>query len=79
MVDPSIVFIDGTHIKASANKKKFQKEQVAKVAKVYAGQLLEEVDAERETLGKKPIEEMMRRTTVIQPKRQYLQPTRTAE
>ena len=26
-VDPSAVFIDGTHIKASANKKKFQKEQ----------------------------------------------------
>ena len=32
MVDPSIIFIDGTHIKASANKKKFQKEQVAKAA-----------------------------------------------
>ena len=26
MVDPSIIFVDGTHIKASANKKKFQKE-----------------------------------------------------
>ena len=25
VVDPSVVFIDGTHIKASANKKKFQK------------------------------------------------------
>ena len=30
-----MIFIDGTHIKASANKKKFQKEQVAKAAKVY--------------------------------------------
>ena len=30
MVDPGTVFIDGTHIKTSANKKKFQKEQVAK-------------------------------------------------
>lgn len=39
MLDPSMVFIDGTHIKASANKKKFQKEQVAKAAKVYAEQL----------------------------------------
>ena len=29
MLDPSAVFIGGTHIKASANKKKFQKEQVA--------------------------------------------------
>ena len=57
MVDPAIVFIDGTHIKASANKKKFQKEQVAKAAKVYSGQLRREVNAEREKLGKKPIEE----------------------
>ena len=57
MVDPSVIFIDGTHIKASANKKKFQKEQVAKAAKVYSGQLRREVNAEREALGKKPIED----------------------
>ena len=36
MLDPSAIFIDGTHIKVSANKKKFQKEQVAKAAKVYS-------------------------------------------
>ena len=53
MVDPSAVFIDGTHVKASANKKKFQKEQVAKAAKVYETQLRQEVAAEREKLGKK--------------------------
>ena len=57
MVDPSTVFIDGTHIKASANKKKFQKEQVRKAAKAYSGQLRREVNAEREKLGKKPIED----------------------
>ena len=57
MVDPSTIFIDGTHIKASANKKKFQKAQVAKAAKVYSGQLRREVNAEREKLGKKPIED----------------------
>lgn len=57
MVDPSIIFIDGTHIKASANKKKFQKQRVAQTAKVYAEQLREEVNTEREKLGKKPIEE----------------------
>lgn len=57
VVDPSVVFIDGTHIKASANKKKFQKQQVAKTAKVYSGQLRQEVNKEREKLGKKPIEE----------------------
>ena len=57
LLDTSAIFIDGTHIKASANKKKYQTEQVAKVAKVYSGQLRREVDAEREKLGKKPIED----------------------
>ncbi len=57
MVDPGTIFIDGTHIKASANKKKFQKEQVKKTAKIYEEQLREEVNAERAKLGKKPIEE----------------------
>ena len=53
MVEPNMVFIDGTHIKASANKKKFQKVQVARTAKVYEQQLRQEVAAEREKLGKK--------------------------
>ena len=53
MVDPSMIFIDGTHIKASANKKKSQKEQVAKAAKVYEEQLRKEVSEERKQLGKK--------------------------
>ena len=57
MLDTSAIFIDGTHIKASANKKKYQKEQVAKAAKVYSGQLRREVNEEREKLGKKPIED----------------------
>jgi len=43
--------------KASANKKKLQKEQVAKAVKVYSGQLRREVNAEREKLGKKSIKE----------------------
>ena len=57
MVDPSTIFIDGTHIKASANKRKFQKQQVAETAKIYTEQLRQEVNAEREKLGKKPIED----------------------
>ena len=55
MVDPSAVFVDGTHIKASANKKKHQKKRVAETAKVYSDRLRAEVDAERKKLGKKPI------------------------
>lgn len=57
MVSPDTIFIDGTHIKASANKKKFQKEKVAQTAKVYSEQLRREVNAEREKLGKKPIKD----------------------
>ena len=34
-----------------------QKEKVAQAAKVYAEQLREEVNAEREKLGKKPIDD----------------------
>ena len=48
MVDPNIILIDGPHIKASANKKKFQKERVSQTAKIYAEQLQQEVNAERE-------------------------------
>ena len=55
MVDPSIIFIDGTHIKASANKKKFQKEQVAKAAKVYSGQLRREAKNYNEHFGFVPL------------------------
>ena len=54
---PRSAIIDGTHIKASANKKKFQKKQVEKTAKIYSEQLREEVNAEREKLGKKAIED----------------------
>ena len=55
MIDPSTIFIDETHIKASANKKKYQKELVAKAAKVYEEQLQQEGNTEREKLGKKPV------------------------
>ena len=57
MIDLSAVFIDGTHIKASANKKKYQKEQVAKAVKIYDQQLRQEVNADREKLGKKPVDD----------------------
>ena len=57
MIDPQMIFMDGTHVKASANKKKYQKEKAAKTAKIYVEQLREEVNAEREKLGKKPIED----------------------
>lgn len=64
MIDPSVIYIDGTHIKANANKKKHQKERIKKTALMYESQLREEVNAERAALGKKPIEEDEEEETV---------------
>ena len=52
-LSPSAVFIDGTHIKASANNKKKIQEEVPIAAKRYAKELMEEVNADREEHGKK--------------------------
>lgn len=56
-VDPSAVFIDATHIKASANKKKSVNEQVKIEAKHYHEELMEEINKDREEHGKKPFKD----------------------
>ena len=56
-VKAETVFIDGTHIKASANKNKKRKELAAATARVYDKQLREEIDADREAHGKKPLKD----------------------
>lgn len=48
------IFVDGTHIKASANLKKQAKKAVPKQAKRYAKELFDEVNKDREEHGKKP-------------------------
>ncbi len=53
----NIVVYTQKHIKALANKKKHQKELVAKTAKRYEEQLRAKVNADREKLGKPPIED----------------------
>lgn len=53
-VDASAIFIDGTHIKASANKRKNTKEEVIVSARNYQEQLDKEIDEDREAHGKKP-------------------------
>lgn len=54
-LSPSAVFIDGTHIKASANTKKKIQEQVPIAAKRYAQELMEEVNSDRAEHGKRPL------------------------
>lgn len=53
-LSPEAVFIDGTHIKASANMKKRIKKEVTIAAKKYEEQLMEEINEDREEHGKKP-------------------------
>lgn len=54
-VDPSIIFIDSTHIKANANKKKAKKVLARKTARAYEQQLRKEINEDRLKNGKKPI------------------------
>jgi Transposase and inactivated derivatives len=57
LVDASTVFIDATHIKASANKKKNRKVLAEKTARLYDEQLRAEIEADRAVHGKKPLKE----------------------
>jgi transposase len=56
-VKAEAVFIDGTHVKASANKQKKRKELAAATARVYDEQLRKEINADREAHGKKPLKD----------------------
>ena len=56
-LSPKAVFIDGTHIKANANTKKQMKVQIPVASKHYAQELMEEVNADRESHGKKPFDD----------------------
>jgi Transposase and inactivated derivatives len=56
-VDASAAFLDGTHIKASANKRKAINEIVEKQAKQYQEQLDDEIAKDRQAHGKKPLKD----------------------
>lgn len=55
LVDTSVVFIDGTHIKANANTHKNYKKIIAKEAKSYDELLQKEINEDRAAHGKKPL------------------------
>jgi len=54
---PAAVFIDGTHIKASSNLKKKMKREVPAETKRYQEELLAQVNPDRETHRKKPLDD----------------------
>ena len=56
-MDTEAIFVDSTHIKASANLKKQARKAVPEEAKRYAHELFDEIDKDREAHGKKPFDE----------------------
>jgi len=56
-VDAVAVFIDATHMKANANKKKSKNETVKVEAKHYHDELMAEIEADRAAHGKKPLKD----------------------
>ena len=58
LVDTETIFVDATHVKAAANRKKAKKVLVAKKsARAYDEQLRKEIDEDREAHGKKPLKD----------------------
>lgn len=57
LVDPREVFVDATHIKACANNKKYTTKVVTEEALFYEEKLKDEINADREEHGKKPLKE----------------------
>ena len=56
-LDTESLFIDGTHIKSSANPHKHRNEEVQKEARSYEKELQEEIERDRKEHGKKPLKE----------------------
>lgn len=52
LIDPRILFIDGTHIKANANKNKYYKKQIKVAADKYQRVIQKEIDEFRELNGR---------------------------
>ena len=57
LVKPQVIFIDATHVKANANKKKRRKELAQMTARIYDEQLRAEIEADRAAHGKRPLKD----------------------
>lgn len=56
-IDDENIFIDGTHIKASANSHKYKNEVALQSVRCYEEALPEEITKDREAHGRKPLKE----------------------
>lgn len=57
LVDHSEIFVDSTHVKARANNKKMQKRIAKQEARCFDEMLRQEIDADRQAHGKKPLKD----------------------
>jgi len=57
MVDGSVLYSDSTHLKANANKNKFEVRDVQKSTRDYMERLEEDITKDRDAHGKKPLKE----------------------
>ena len=58
LVDPSVVFVDSTHVKARANGKKYYDEIAGEQVLWYEKELRAEIQADREAHGKRPLKDL---------------------
>jgi transposase len=58
MVDPAVVFVDSTHVKARANGKKYHDEIAGEQTLWYEKELEAEIQADREAHGKRPLKDL---------------------
>ena len=73
-IDDEKLFIDGTHIKASANNHKYIDIEVEKAARVYEDDLQKEISNDREAHGKKTLKESEKEPEIIHQKQSTTDP-----
>jgi transposase len=56
LIEPDVVFVDATHIKANANLHRSVKAAIPRAAKQYSRELMEEVNRDRAEHGKEPFD-----------------------
>lgn len=56
-LEPAAVFVDATHIKASANVRKLTREAIPTASRIYDEQLRAEINADRESHDKPPFDD----------------------
>ena len=61
VIDLTTIFSDGTHVKANANKNKYQNQEAEVAAKIYQQELEEEIAKDREQHGIKQLKKRARK------------------